>query len=448
MVITFVTVLHHEVWSDEAQAWVLVRDTSFIELIKLVRIEGHPLLWYFLIMPFAKIINSFNAIMSMQILNWLLVIIGMGIFVFKSPFCKMIKFVVLFSSGILYWYPVVARSYCLIPILIFLLAILYPKQKEHPFGYVALLILLANTHSIMFGFCAALGLVFAYNCFKTKNKANYLAVIIGTISAIFIISYLWGSWNENLVVRTLPHTTGFAGIRIAFDELTKNIYGYSNILCYILLIIFLIFSSVIFFIKDKKIFFTYISSILYQFLIYIYCWGVIPHRAYTSVLITIFCFWTMKDVFQDKCLQKVIKTVFVIVLLLAIKNGIEHCIRDIFFEHSGGKAAAKYIIDNIPENAFILVNESFTSVSISAYIPENKTKWKFYSDINKDFYTYIKYKKAQFISLYDIKKYLQKHKNIYVILCKSSFKYIEPIYKSDKNIHSKEIFEIYNLQDY
>lgn len=449
IIITFLTVLNHEVWSDEAQAWVLTRDTNFTELIKFVRIEGHPLLWYLLVRPFAKLVDNFNAIMCMQILNWLLVVVGMGFFVFKAPFNNIAKFSLLFSSGILYWYPVVARSYCLIPILLFLLAILYPKQKKHPFFYVGLLILLANTHSIMFGFCAALGLVFACNCFKTKNKKNYIAVAIGTISAIITISYLWGSWNENLTVKTIPHITGLAGFSIAFDELTKNIYGHSNLLCYILLSVFLLFFSILFFVKNKKIFFIYISNLLYQFSIYIFCWGVIPHRAYTLVLVTIFCFWSIKDIFKEKALRTITNLIFTVVLFFSVQNGLQHCLRDIFLEHSGGKSTAKYITKHIPENAFIIVNEPFMSVSISAYIPQNKTKWKFFSQEYNDYYTYTNYKNSKSMDKYflkDLDKYLIQNKEIYVVLSRVFFNSVKPIFKSSQNVYSYEIYEIYKLQ--
>ena len=128
-IFTLFVLMHHEIWADEAQVWVLLRDTNFIEMIKLVRTEGHPLLWYFLVFPLTRIFEGFNAVMSMQILNWLIVLLGVGVFVFKSPFNIYTKIAVMFSSGFLYWYPVIARSYCLIPLLIFLLAMLYPKQN-------------------------------------------------------------------------------------------------------------------------------------------------------------------------------------------------------------------------------------------------------------------------------------------------------------------------------
>ena len=42
-----VIILHHEPWADEAQAWILARDCSPINLIfKNLRYEGHPPLWY------------------------------------------------------------------------------------------------------------------------------------------------------------------------------------------------------------------------------------------------------------------------------------------------------------------------------------------------------------------------------------------------------------------
>ena len=82
-VVTLIMVFHHEIWRDEAQAWLVVRDLNIIEMAQHVRTEGHPLLWYFVILPLTKIFQGFYAVFSMQILNWFLVVLGMGIFVFK-----------------------------------------------------------------------------------------------------------------------------------------------------------------------------------------------------------------------------------------------------------------------------------------------------------------------------------------------------------------------------
>lgn len=54
-VITFCCVYFHEQWKDEAQSWLLAKNLNFVELINQMKYEGHPLLWYIIIMPFAKL---------------------------------------------------------------------------------------------------------------------------------------------------------------------------------------------------------------------------------------------------------------------------------------------------------------------------------------------------------------------------------------------------------
>lgn len=44
----------HELWRDEANVWLLARDVSPIQLLKEIKYQGHPCLWYYLVMPFAK----------------------------------------------------------------------------------------------------------------------------------------------------------------------------------------------------------------------------------------------------------------------------------------------------------------------------------------------------------------------------------------------------------
>src|ERR1700677_3760207 len=40
--------IHHEMWRDELQAWLLARDShSVFELLKNMRYDGHPPLWHF-----------------------------------------------------------------------------------------------------------------------------------------------------------------------------------------------------------------------------------------------------------------------------------------------------------------------------------------------------------------------------------------------------------------
>ena len=166
-------VLHHELWRDETQVWLVVRDLNIFGVFDHVRNEGHPLLWYIIVLPFAKIKLP---VISMQILSFIFMSAAAGVFLWKSPFSKIAKLSVVFSAGFLYWLTIISRSYSLVPLFLFLLALYYPRQKEHPYIYSIFNILLANTHILMFGFSSALCILFGYkNIFKPhENRKKYI----------------------------------------------------------------------------------------------------------------------------------------------------------------------------------------------------------------------------------------------------------------------------------
>ena len=124
---TLIMVFHHEIWADEAQAWLIAKNLSIFDfsLFKHLVNEGHPPFFYLLIMPFAKLNTS---IIFMQILCWFCSVVSVFLLLKKSPFNNFCKFSIVISGGFLYFFPVIARSYSMIPLLIFIAAILYKKQ--------------------------------------------------------------------------------------------------------------------------------------------------------------------------------------------------------------------------------------------------------------------------------------------------------------------------------
>ena len=45
---------HHELWRDEVDVWLFVRDTDIAGYFRYLRNSGHPGLWHTLLLPFAK----------------------------------------------------------------------------------------------------------------------------------------------------------------------------------------------------------------------------------------------------------------------------------------------------------------------------------------------------------------------------------------------------------
>ena len=66
--ISLFAIFHHEMWRDETQVWCIVRDLNLPEIFQTTRIEGHPMLWYLLVLPFAKL---GLAVESIQIISFI-----------------------------------------------------------------------------------------------------------------------------------------------------------------------------------------------------------------------------------------------------------------------------------------------------------------------------------------------------------------------------------------
>ena len=114
---------HHEMWRDELQAWLLVRDSATpLQLLHNMRYEGHPGLWHLLLWPLAHL--SPNPVL-MQGLH--VVVAGLSaLLVFRwSPFSWVVKVLLLFGYFFAYEYAVIARNYAISATLLFMVCALF-----------------------------------------------------------------------------------------------------------------------------------------------------------------------------------------------------------------------------------------------------------------------------------------------------------------------------------
>ncbi len=146
--------LHHEPWFDEAQGWLLARDSGFFDMIThSLRYEGSPGLWHIMLWPIAHLGLPY---WCMQGLAGMAAVIAIWLLVRYSPFPLWARILLPFSFYLGYQYAVVARSYTLLPPILFAIAIFYPKRDEKPGAYFILLALLANVSA--HGLLMAMGL--------------------------------------------------------------------------------------------------------------------------------------------------------------------------------------------------------------------------------------------------------------------------------------------------
>ena len=165
--VTFVLTLRHEPWADELQAWLIARDCTVPQIFRMMRWEGHFVPWYLMLHVFAA---HGGPVLCMNLLSWAFMAAAGAFFVFRAPFTLPMKALVLGSAGMLFWYPVVARCYAAIPVLLFALAAAYPVRLKRPLLYGLLIACLTNTHAYFEGFCGIVFVLWAFDAWKLRAE--------------------------------------------------------------------------------------------------------------------------------------------------------------------------------------------------------------------------------------------------------------------------------------
>ncbi len=233
-VIVVITSFQHEPWYDEAQAWLLVRDTSLWDLLThYLRYEGHPSLWYLVLWIPVKANLPYQWI---NILPALISIAGMWVFLRYSPFPFAVNLLFPFGFFMMFQYGIIARSYCLLPLVLFTIAAVYRKRFDIPIRYVLLLILLS--HISLHGTAIALSLVCldiiqsisTYNQLNAdERKERFIALALFVLSCFLLALQLYlpddsvvsgGKPDKNPLVFLNDGLTGNILLTIVFAGIT------------------------------------------------------------------------------------------------------------------------------------------------------------------------------------------------------------------------------------
>lgn len=137
-------IVHHEAWRDEAQPWLIARDSpSFLSVVRQMNREGTPGLWFYMAYPLARAGLPF---FGMQLVNLLIVLCIVAIVMRCAPFPRYQKVLFIFGYYIFYEYNVIVRTYVLSVLFLVAIAALYKYRFTKPVAYSLLVLLLANTN--------------------------------------------------------------------------------------------------------------------------------------------------------------------------------------------------------------------------------------------------------------------------------------------------------------
>lgn len=195
---------HHKPFADEAQGWLIARDTTLSELfLSVLRKEGHPFLWYL----WLKFLMCFGLPYSKIYLASLIPqAIGVALFLKKAPFPLWARLAFVSTYFIFYQYNIVARSYSLIFLFIVLTALWTPKRNEHPLIYTLVLIGLGSISVHTFILSAGL---FALFMLKQKDKAP--KALFATFM-VLTIAYLFPDMQRNNYIKHFSENKFIAAV--------------------------------------------------------------------------------------------------------------------------------------------------------------------------------------------------------------------------------------------
>lgn len=457
--LTLICALNHEVWLDEAQAWVIVRDCPLPELAYRLKAEGHPPLWYLVLFPFVRL--GFPAEYA-SLISWFFMALGALVLLFRTELPLMLKAAVLASSGFLYFNSVILRVYCLIPLILFLILWAYPGRREHPLVYGSLVALLANTHIFMCGIVGTLGIFMIYELFSQwkdssskENAGKISGLVIAGTGVLLLVIPLLGSTQVN---STVKFDLSFNLINTIVDTLyavfSCSFYPSGNrIVCLIAFFITEIaFLAVLVMLRHwRRAFAVEVIFLAFYFLTCGVIWTTNPNRAAILVLSFAFSLGLAQHetpVFKErknagknlgKLVEKLISVdrrsmriytgILTAFFALTVPAGARFLCSDTAGNFSGAKDTAEYILENLEDDA-VFVTFGRVMPEISLYAPDIKM-----FDVNMgDFATYShwEYRFAPKEDTKTVSERLTEYDHLYFLMYKNETFNIkaEPIYVS------------------
>lgn len=181
------SVSQHTLWADEADVWVMARETNWHDGIRFFSYTGHPPLWFSYLFIFAR---PGLPIEAMQWANAALGLAAAWLVLLHSPFAPWLRVALVFTQGLSFQYPVICRGYMLMLLLLFLIAHLYPTRHQRPWRYGALLALAFCTEAFAMPAIGVLGLYFAWERWHSQPRRWLGPVVLAALGGLLALASL------------------------------------------------------------------------------------------------------------------------------------------------------------------------------------------------------------------------------------------------------------------
>lgn len=412
-----ILLMGHELWRDEANVWLMARELSPLQLFREIKYQGHPCLWYLLVMPFAKLGLPFP---SIGILSLSVMAVAAGLFLWKGPFGTVTKAVCVFSPIFSYFYAVIARNYCLTALLLMLLAWYYPKRNEKGIWYGLLLGLLVQSDTIAIAPAGMISLMWLWENAGAALREKDLTPVKKMLVGIWIplASFLLWVAQFYQVSDSPAFQVSSFGIRELLQEIRnysfwilERLSGQGEGFCRVMLVLFVLLLLVVSVrIRNIAPFCVMAASFLFEAVFSVMVYQLHFWHFIALCFVLIWTVWVISRQREEKRGDErisgaglsglgILLSVFSVFMILQWNSPGESSNLDNAFHglYSDGVHTAAFIGENIPSDGIIVSTNVAMASPVLAYLPAD---YQFYYAGNGQAASYANYSQEQSLQIH------------------------------------------------
>ena len=353
--------LHHEPWADEAQSWLIARDTNnLIDLLKAVKYEGTLPTWHLINKAFQLAGLDYDHIFVIP-----LVFSAIGVillFFTDAPLWS--KIMLPFSFFVVYQNSVVARQYAMVFPAMMLIVIFYRKRFDVPVRYHLALFLLALTSSYgVVVSCSFMLWDFIGMARKRFSDPLYKKTVIPffvTGIVIVVMSYLTLPPDDCSMYLTQFPFAQNASKALLFD-IGNSIVQYV-FLAFVLLLLVYYFRHVL-----VRFLVIFAPLIIFMNIVYQREW----HMTYLFFLIVSLMIIFYEDFKKpvkpvEKTGNRIAGGIVTVLLAVQCFTGFYSIFYDYRYDYSASKEIAEYLTPYV-ESGAVIERSGFDTISVSPY---------------------------------------------------------------------------------
>jgi hypothetical protein len=373
---------YHEKWADEAQAWLIARDLDLKTIwFHELRYEGSPGLWHTILWLAQHVLHApYSALGG---IGMACATAGVAFVLWKAPFPRPLRYMLVFSYFLVYQYAVIARSYNLLPLLVFAAAYFY-RDILRPGKITAILVLLTllSLHGTLIA--AGIGLAYLLEAVKKWKvlplpvRRSY-AICIAIIALAFIFTFL--------IVKPTPDVDKFAKTvpqfqapstpapKLSVSSRLVSIVSGALLDFIVPSIIFLGLAAAWCLLRRKFLAFALPTASLIVFYIWIHGFSHHHGTVFIAVIAGLWIAWPTRDEQRDESVVErrgrlTMTALLVCLLAVNIWDAAVSLRYEYLYPYSGAEDAARYLSPIVAQNQTIF-GYTYGVAAVQAYFDHN-----------------------------------------------------------------------------